>query len=178
MIPLTKIDDNGKVTIEWINNTKYISHSPHPNHGVVYSELFNQLFNYVKGKDYMLFPGSTDLIIANPNKPINISDLKRPVVPDLFIVRDNNFEIVGNTIVAIPDFICEVVSPCSIKMVLVIKKDYYLSKGTTEYWVVNYLDNTITVFYDSKELTYSFNENIRVNIFRDFIICLKDIELF
>ncbi|EQB86340.1 hypothetical protein M918_14715 [Clostridium sp. BL8] len=113
-------DDN--ITVEWINGIKYMSPSPHPNHGVVYKKIFTRIANYLEGKSCELFPDKTDLCLANPESPVNIADLKKPLVPDLFVVCDNKFELVGNSIVAIPDFVCEIVSPSSVKMDNIIKK--------------------------------------------------------
>lgn len=170
-------EDN--LTVEWLNNVKYMSPSPHPNHGRVYSEIFNILYNYLKGKKCKLFPDKVDLFLSNIDEPINIKDLKKPLVPDLFIICDDNFELVGNTIVGIPDFICEIVSPGSIKQDTVIKKDLYLSKGVKEYWIVDYLQKNITVCWNGTETNYSFENEIKVNIFGDNLsICLKDVELF
>lgn len=173
---LNYYDDN--MTVEWINDIKYMSPSPHPNHGLIYSELFNNFYNYLKGKSCKVFPDKTDLCLNNPNEPINISDLKKPIVPDLFVVCNKNFELVGNNIVCIPDFICEIVSPSSIKMDNEIKRDLYLSKGVKEYWVVNYLDKTIKVYFDNKETIFSFEDEVKVNIVDSLTISLKDVELF
>jgi Uma2 family endonuclease len=168
-------DDN--ITVQWVNDVKYMSPSPHPNHGIVYSNIFNQLFNYLKGKKCKVFPDKVDLILSNPDGTINIRDLKKPVVPDLFVVCDNRFELISNNIIAIPDFICEIISPSSIKMDTIIKKDLYLSKGVKEYWIVNYFEKTITTCFDNKECEYSFDDTVKVNIFDDLSICLKDVEL-
>lgn len=165
-------------TVEWINGIKYMSPSPHPNHGRVYSKIFNKIFNYLEGKSCEVFPDKTDLSLSDPQSPINIVDIKQPLVPDLFVVCDKKYELVGNNIVAIPDFVCEIVSPSSIKIDNVIKKELYLSKGVREYWIVNYFDKSITVCFDGKERTFSFQDEVKVNIFNDLNICLKDIRLF
>ena len=175
MSNLDYYEDN--ITVQWINDIKYMSPSPHPNHGIVYSNIFNEIFNYLKNKKCKVFPDKVDLILSDPNGTINIKDFKKPVVPDLFIICDNKFELINNNIVAIPDFICEIVSPSSIKMDNIIKKDLYLSKGVREYWIVNYLDETIITCFGSKETLYSFEDEVKVNIFDDLSICLKDVEL-
>jgi len=128
-------DDN--ITTEWVNDVKYMRPSTHPNHGRIYKKIFNKLANYLDDKTCELFPDKTDLCISDPKEPINISSLRKPIVPDLFVICDDKFELVGNSIVAIPDFICEIVSPSSIKMDNIIKKKLYLSKGVREYWIVN-----------------------------------------
>ncbi len=169
-------EDNMKV--EWVNGIKYMSPSPHPNHGRVYSKIFNTIFSYLEGKSCEVFPDKTDLSLCDPQSPINIVDIKKPLVPDLFVVCNKKYELVGNNIIAIPDFICEIVSPSSIKMDNVIKKELYLSKGVREYWIVNYYDKTIVVCFDGKETIFSFQDEVKVNIFNDLTICLKDIKLF
>lgn len=169
-------DDN--ITVEWVNGVKLMSPSPHPNHGRVYKKIFNRFANYLEGKTCELFPDKTDLCIANPDNPININDLRKPIVPDLFVVCDNKFELVGNNIVAIPDFVLEIVSPSSIKIDNNIKKELYIQKGVKEYWIVDYLDKSITVCFNSREAVYSFNDEVKVNIFSDLTICLKDVKLF
>lgn len=176
MLDLYSYDDN--LTVEWINNVKYMSPSPHPNHGMVYKKIFSKIANYLDDKDCELFPDKTDLCLSNPESPINISDLKKPIVPDLFVVCNNKFELVGNNIVAIPDFVCEIVSPSSIKMDNTIKKELYLSKGVKEYWILNYFDKTITVCFEGEENIFSFDDEVKVNIFEDLKICLKDVRLF
>lgn len=169
-------DDN--ITVEWIDGIKYMSPSPHPNHGVVYKKIFIKIANYLEGKECELFPDKTDLYLSNPKEPIKISELKRPIVPDLFVVCDNKFELVNNNIVAIPDFICEIVSPSSIKMDNEIKKELYLRKGVKEYWIVNYLDKMIKVYFNGNESIFSFQDEVKLNIFDDLTISLKDVKLF
>ncbi|MBP2023724.1 Uma2 family endonuclease [Clostridium punense] len=169
-------DDN--ITVEWINGIKYMSPSPHPNHGVVYKKIFTRIANYLEGKSCELFPDKTDLCLANPESPVNIADLKKPLVPDLFVVCDNKFELVGNSIVAIPDFVCEIVSPSSVKMDNIIKKELYIAKGVKEYWILDYFDKTITVCFKGKESVFSFEDEVKVNIFNDLTVCLRDIRLF
>lgn len=172
----TYYDDN--ITVEWLNNIKYMSPSPHPNHGRVYKKIFNKLANYLEDKECELFPDKVDLYISNINDPINIQDLKKPLVPDLFIICNKKFELVGNTIVGIPDFICEIVSPSSIKQDTIIKKELYISKGVKEYWIVDYLQKSITVCFNGLESKYTFDDEIKINIFNDLNICLKDVVLF
>ncbi|WP_163216112.1 Uma2 family endonuclease [Clostridium thermarum] len=169
-------EDN--TTIEWVHGVKYMTPSPHPNHGRVYKKIFNTLANYLENKSCELFPDKTDLCLADPKEPISINELKRPVVPDLFVVCNNSFELVGNNIVAIPDFILEIVSPSSIKIDNYIKKELYISKGVKEYWIVDYFDKSVTVCFNGQETVYSFQDEIKVNIFEDLAICLKDIKLF
>lgn len=165
-------------TIQWINDVKYMSPSPHPNHGIIYSKIFNKIYNYLEGKKCRVFPDKVDLILSDPNGTINIKDLKKPVVPDLFVVCDNKFELINNNIIAIPDFICEIVSPSSVKMDTILKRDLYLAKGVREYWIVDYINKSIIVYFDGKEMVYSFEDEVRVNIFENLSICLKDVELF
>ena len=140
--------------------------------------VFSNMKGYIVKSNREGGSGRSDLFITNSNEPINIADLKKPIVPDLFIVCDSKFELVGNNIVCIPDFICEIVSPSSIKMDNEIKKELYLSKGVKEYWVVNYLEKTIKVYFDNKENIFSFEDQVKVNIFNDLTLCLNEIELF
>lgn len=176
MSGLNYYDDN--TTVQWVNGVKYMTPSPHPNHARVYLEIMKSLIIYLDRKRCKVFPDKVDLILSDPKAPINISDLKKPIVPDMFVVCDDKFELVGNNIVSIPDFICEIVSPSSIKMDKEIKKELYISKGVKEYWIVDYLEKSIRVCYNGSETVYSFDDEIKVNVLENLYICLKDIELF
>lgn len=36
----------------------------------------------------------------------------------------------------------------------------------------------MVIIYVSKETVYSFDDEVKLNIFKDLTICLKDVELF
>ena len=55
MSNLNYYDDN--MTVEWINDVKYMRSSPHPNHGIVNGELLNNFYNYLKEKPGDIPPG-------------------------------------------------------------------------------------------------------------------------
>lgn len=68
--------------------------------------------------------------------------------PDvIFIVKERDFIIdPNNGIVGAPDLIVEVISPSSAKIDRVDKKAIYLKFGVKEYWVVDPIYRTVSVY--------------------------------
>lgn len=60
----TKPDNHNadNITVEWINGIKYMSPSPHPNHGIVYSKMFYSFYSYFLGKSSKVFPDKKESI--------------------------------------------------------------------------------------------------------------------
>lgn len=170
------LESDEKIKEEWINGVKYMSPRPAPNHGRIQTYISRKIGNYLENKECELF-SEVDLTLSEKDKPLDIFKLKHPIIPDLFVVCNENYEEVGNNIVCIPDSVFEIVSPSSIKMDYDIKKELYLNAGVKEYWVVDYLQKQIIVWFNGEQKEYDFEEKVKVNIFDDLEIDLSKVKL-
>jgi len=89
--------------------------------------------------------------------------------PDIMVVCDKN-KLENNGCHGAPDFVAEILSPSTSKKDRTVKLAKYKQYGVKEYWIVDPVDNIITVFklendrYDT--LVYSDeNDSIPVAIF-------------
>lgn len=164
------LENSNELDVEWVNGIQHFGPSPSPEHNSVLTNLTIDIGTYLRRKQCKLYTDRTDLILKKPTDALTADELKKPVVPDLFIFCHKNFVKVGNNIVGVPDFILEVLSPGSRKKDLVEKKSFYLEVGVKEYWVVDYLEKEVTKFFEGEVVIYTFDELIKVEIFEDFEI--------
>lgn len=78
-----------------------------------------------------------------------------------------------------PDWVIEIVSPSSRHMDQVRKLTLYRKAGVREYWLVNPMDKSITVYrMEQKEEpeSYTFADKIRAGIYEDFYIDFSEFE--
>lgn len=100
------------------------------------------------------------------------ADDKNYVEPDVSVICDKN-KLDDRGCNGAPDWIIEIVSPSSQQMDYGIKLFKYRSAGVREYWIVNPLKQTVTVydFENEKETKqYSFDDTIPVCIYTDLKI--------
>jgi Uma2 family endonuclease len=80
-----------------------------------------------------------------------------------------------------PDWIIEIISPSTASRDYVLKSAKYLEAGVKEYWIIDQRSNIITVNYfagdDYRPVQYGFSDDIKVNIYDDFMVNLKDLDL-
>ncbi|MCI9421405.1 MAG: Uma2 family endonuclease [Dorea sp.] len=78
-----------------------------------------------------------------------------------------------------PDWIIEIVSPTSRPMDYYKKLLKYSASGVREYWIVDVEKDRITVYdfqWDMVE-EYTFSDNVKAEIFDDFIIDISEISI-
>ncbi|WP_274428737.1 Uma2 family endonuclease [Desulfolucanica intricata] len=107
-------------------------------------------------------------------------DIDVVVQPDIFVVCDDK-KITKEYCLGSPDWIIEIASPSSPSRDYVNKLHLYEKHKVTEYWIVNYIRQEVTVYrlnkekeYDVPEI-YKVDDNIKVGIFEDLIIDMKEI---
>ena len=99
--------------------------------------------------------------------------------PDVFVVCDPN-KITKNRIVGAPDFIIEIVSEGTASHDYIKKYNNYMKYGVREYWIVNPETKQVFVNINGEKVktyTYSFDDKIKINIFDDFEIDFKELNL-
>ncbi len=89
------------------------------------------------------------------------------VQPDLMICCKRD-QIAEKRIEGAPDFVIEVVSPSSVYLDRHKKRQKYRDAGVREYWIVDPLKETVTVYHFEKSgecAVYTFAEQIPVGIY-------------
>ena len=81
----------------------------------------------------------------------------------------------------VPDWIMEIVSPSNPGHEYVRKLNLYLDAGVREYWIVDPITRTVVVYHlmepDFEMDTYTFQDEIKVGIYDDLRIDLKELAL-
>ncbi len=124
---------------EIINGVLHMAPPPAINHQRSSGELFRRIANYVKDNDLgevLEAPCGVQL----PNQPA-------PVEPDIFFVKKERLDIIGDQYVAgPPDLIVEILSPSTVQYDRDDKFKLYQKAGVPEYWLVDYEAKTIELF--------------------------------
>jgi len=140
--------------------------SPSEIHQTISTELTTILNTYIKSKK-----GSCRVFHA----PFDVKLDDNPLIivqPDLMIVCDKD-KLDGKRCNGAPDFIIEIVSPGNPSDDYIRKLYFYKNYGVREYWIVNPMKKTVTVFdleNEENSNQYDFDETISSCIFEDLKI--------
>ena len=156
---------------ELIDGQIYDMAPPNTVHQKISWKLHQEIGNYISSKG-----GNCD-IYAAPFAVFLNSDDRNYVEPDLSVICDKG-KINDKGCNGAPDWIIEIVSASTQPMDYGIKLFKYRTAGVREYWIVNPLKQTVTVydFEQEKETKqYSFNDTIPVCIYKDLLINIADL---
>lgn len=115
-------------------------------------------------------------VFAAPFAVFLNGDGRNYVEPDISVICDSS-KINERGCAGAPDWIIEIVSPSTQQMDYGIKLFKYRRAGVREYWIVNPLKQTVTVYdFEQEKRTgqYVFEDRIPVCIFEDFSINIAD----
>ena len=99
-------------------------------------------------------------------------DDRNYVEPDISVVCDKN-KLDDRGCNGAPDWVIEVVSPSTSRVDYGVKLFKYRSAGVREYWIVNPMKKTVTVFdmeKEEKSNQYDFDDTISSCIYEDLKI--------
>ncbi|MCI8895465.1 MAG: Uma2 family endonuclease [Lachnospiraceae bacterium] len=151
---------------ELIDGQMYLMAPPSTTHQKISWRLHQAIGNYIDTKK-----GSCDVYAAPFAVFLNEDDINY-VEPDLSVICDRN-KITDRGCQGAPDWIIEIVSPSTQRMDYGIKLYKYRTAGVREYWIVNPMKRTVTVYdFESEAGTcqYSFDDTIPVCIYSDLTI--------
>lgn len=155
------------IRIEVIDGVVYDMASPSQIHQELLSEILFSIKNYLRtgDKKCKVFPAPFDVKLHD--EPLTI------VQPDILVVCDKN-KLDGKRTNGAPDWVIEIVSPSSTNHDYLRKLSLYSSAGVREYWIVNPMEQNITVYdLDNEHLifrTYTFRDEVPVSLYGDFAI--------
>lgn len=151
---------------ELIDGHMYMMAPPNTKHQQLVSRLTVTIGTYIRSRrgDCEVFPAPFAVFL---NK-----DEQNYVEPDISVICDKR-KMNEKGCNGAPDWIIEIVSASTQQMDYGIKLFKYRTAGVREYWIVNPLKQTVTVydFEQEKETKqYSFDEEIPVCIYADLHI--------
>lgn len=157
--------------------------SPAPNriHQELIIEIASEIRNYIKSNNgnCKVYPAPFDVILKNDNEDIKNS--KNIVQPDISVICDKN-KLNDRGCIGAPDMIVEVASPSNFRDDYIKKLHLYERFKVKEYWIISPVKKNILVYnltdtgYDMPDV-YTFNDEIKVNIFENLKIDFKSFDL-
>lgn len=128
-------DDNQRREI--IDGDLFVSPAPSMRHQRAQGEVFGSLYNYSQVHGGQAYSAPCDVYFS----------LKSVVEPDVFFIRADHLDKVGEMYLdGPPDLVVEVSSPSTKRVDLARKRDLYEKFGVNEYWFVDLDAGQILVF--------------------------------
>ncbi len=130
--------------------------------------------------DCKVYAAPFDVRLPMTEGKLEEKDIYTVVQPDITVVCDLA-KLDDKGCIGAPDLIVEIVSPSTLKKDIKDKFILYEKAGVKEYWIINPNDENVSVFvldssgkYEFKGI-YAEDMVVKVSIFDDFKICLKDL---
>lgn len=156
---------------ELIGGQFYGMSAPSRTHQRILGYLYRIIGNHIASRN-----GSCEVYPA-PFAVKLFEDDKTIVEPDISVICDQD-KLTDKGCTGAPDWIIEIVAPGNPAHDYVRKLNLYLDAGVREYWIVNPGNHTVFVYRLEKatfeSISHTFLDNIEVDIFDDFSICLKE----
>ena len=170
-------------TIVEIIDGRISAMSPAPSriHQTIVSKLLIAIGKYIEDNkgECEIYPAPFDVVLLNENESEKNS--RNIVQPDISVICDKN-KLTDKGCVGSPDMIIEVVSPSNSRDDYIKKLNLYEEFKVREYWIVNPMKKSILIYtlsengYEMPD-SYTFNDNIKVNIYNDLEIDFKLLNL-
>jgi Uma2 family endonuclease len=169
-----KMYENTDERYEYIDGEAYLMASPKITHQKVLGNLHVIFRQWFKGKPCTPYLSPFDVTL------IKGKDKKNVVQPDLLVACDPENKNEKDQYTGTPALVIEILSESSKRLDLIKKLDLYSQTGVREYWIVNYLNNEVTVYeFKEKEIakmkTYTKNETVRSFIFEGLAADMDEI---
>ena len=164
-------DDN---RYELIDGTVYLlSPGPGTAHQTIIGGLFNQLYNFLRGKPCSVFCAPFDVCLNGKG------DQDTTIVqPDILVLCDKT-KLDRKRCNGAPDMIIEILSPSTASRDAILKLDKYLSAGVRECWIVDpdSKNTSVHVLAGRKYIVevYSETDTIPVSILEGCLIDMKEV---
>lgn len=156
---------------ELIDGRMYMMAPPNTRHQSLVSEFTITIGSYIrsKGRNCKVFPAPFAVYL---NK-----DDQNYVEPDISVICDKS-KLNDKGCSGAPDWIIEIISPSTSRIDYGVKLFKYRTAGVREYWIVNPMKKTVTVYdFENEEKTnqYDFDETIASCIYEDLKINIADL---
>ncbi|MDC3417210.1 Uma2 family endonuclease [Aquibacillus salsiterrae] len=143
-----RIRESADSLLEYIDGLVYMSPSPSTKHQRVSSRLQTKFGNFLEGKSCEVFPAPYDIELKD-----DTIEGTKIVIPDISIICDKS-GFTDARYVGVPNLVVEILSPSNQSHDLITKLNLYMSYRVKEYWIVNPMLNTVTVYALNDEKMY------------------------
>ncbi|MCL2208686.1 MAG: Uma2 family endonuclease [Treponema sp.] len=159
---------------EVIYGEAYAMSAPNSQHQEILGSIFNQFYNYLRGKPCRVYPAPFDvrLFYREDERDDTV------VQPDITVICDEKkrgFEGCRGA----PDLVIEVLSPSNTAIEMQRKLRLYQDAGVREYWIVDPENKGLTAyrFQEGAILTFLYKKDadVPVGIFTDLYISLEQV---
>ena len=173
--------------LSWSDDKRYelingdiflLSPAPSRRHQIVSGELFRQISNYLVDKECEVYIAPFDLRLPEGDEVDE--KIKTVVQPDILVVCDKN-KLDKKGCKGAPDLVIEVVSLSSAGRDKKYKRKLYEKHGVKEYWLVDYHEKVIEVYFldENKEYgkakVYLKEEIVPVKVLKNLEINLEEV---
>jgi Uma2 family endonuclease len=170
-----QIRENSDTLLEYIDGVVYMSPSPSTKHQRVTNILETKFRAFLEGKPCELFHAPYDIELKSQQM-----EGTKIVIPDISIICDKD-GFTDARYVGIPSLIIEILSPSNQSHDLITKLNLYMNYGVKEYWIVNPMLNSVTVYTLNDENMYEQHDiqidsgEVTSKLFDGFQVELADI---
>lgn len=157
---------------ERLNGQIYYKATPSRTHQKILNYLNTEINLFIRSKGCACEVYSTPFaVFLNENNA-------EYVEPDISVICSPNM-LTDKGCIGAPDWIIEIVSLDSKRMDYYFKLFKYHDNGVREYWIVDADKNRITVYNFQSEdiIEYTFQDNVKVNIYDDFTIDFSQLRI-
>ncbi|WP_246945032.1 Uma2 family endonuclease [Bacillus pinisoli] len=168
-----KIRESNEELLEYIDGTIFMTPSPSTKHQRISNKIQFEFSKFLQGKSCEVFAAPYDIELKNEKMAGT-----KIVIPDISIICDKSGFTEANYI-GVPNLIVEILSPSNQSHDLITKLNLYMNYGVREYWIINPMLHSITVYTLNNEGMYEqFDmKTERGNITSKFLEGLKvDVE--
>ena len=162
------------VRAELIDGQFYNISAPSRIHQTRLMELSGTIREYLKSK------GGSCRVYPAPFAVKLFKKQETIVEPDISVICDKD-KLTDRECTGAPDWIVEIVSPSNPGHDYIHKLNLYADAGVREYWIVDPRTERIIVYYleqsDFQMETYTFQDNIKVNIYDNLYIDFSELNL-
>jgi Uma2 family endonuclease len=143
-----EIRESSDELLEYIEGFVYMSPSPSTKHQRISGKLFIKMANFLEGKPCEVFHAPIDIELKHEKM-----DGTQIVIPDLTIICEKS-GFTDARYVGVPNLIVEILSPSNQTHDLITKLNLYMDYGVKEYWIVNPMLNSVSVYALNDEEMY------------------------
>lgn len=135
-----KLRENSDNLLEYIDGVTYMSPSPSTKHQRVSSRLQVKFGVFLEGNSCEVFSAPFDIELKKDNL-----EGTKIVIPDISIICDKS-GFTEARYIGVPHIIIEILSPSNQSHDLITKLNLYMKYGVKEYWIVNPMLESVTVY--------------------------------